>query len=211
MIFSAISHPPAEPLVWLLIALLSGQSGLAVTRPAKAQTVERLVEQPGQPAPSEAAPSVPSELPAKPVPEFSPEFSPDSSPTASPAASPDLAPAGPTGAAATVPAAPSPAASIEKDIFAVRTWLPPPPPVEVAAPQAPQTPALPFQFIGRIHETGKTPVVLLNVGNRVAPFIVGQIINSEWRLTGDNGRQLVFRYRPLNTVQTLNASQREIP
>lgn len=190
MIYSTIIRPTGEPLVWFLIALLSGQGGLSITPPAKSQATEQSLGQPGQTSPNAGAPDTASQTPVAAAPE-------------------PAAPATPTAPGA--PAATSPAMLPVKDIFAVRSWLPPPPPVEAAAPQAPQTPPLPFQFIGRIHETGKTPVVLLKVGERVLPFSIGQIINSEWRLSGDNGRQLVFRYRPLNTVQTLNASQRETP
>jgi hypothetical protein len=70
---------------------------------------------------------------------------------------------------------------------------------------------LPFRYIGRINEAGKPPAILLTVGERVLPFSVGQMVDSQWRLTGDNGSQLTFRYRPLNTVQTLSTPAKEAP
>lgn len=110
--------------------------------------------------------------------------------------------------AITPPAAPDKAPV--PDIFAVRSWMPPPPP-ESSAPPEPQTPPLPFRYIGRIDEAGKKPAILLTVGERVLPFSVGQMVNGQWRLTGDNGKQLTFRFLPLNTVQTLSIPAREAP
>lgn len=92
------------------------------------------------------------------------------------------------------------------DIFAVRTWEPPPPPpapVTAAAPPQPQAPPLPFRFMGRIAEPGKDIVFLLTEGDRVLQAKVGDTIAGAYRLEEFDRGQLVFRYQPMNIVQTL--------
>lgn len=99
---------------------------------------------------------------------------------------------------------PSPTAAT--DIFAVRTWEPPPPPMDMTPP-APEAPPVPFRFLGRIAEHGQKPAFLLGAAERVMAVRVGDTIDKEWRLENAQGGELIFRYRPLNLRQTLPISQ----
>jgi hypothetical protein len=71
------------------------------------------------------------------------------------------------------------------------------------APPPPQAPPLPFRFMGRIDESGKSAVFLLVQGDRVLPVHVGERVGGSYRLEKFEGGQLYFRYQPMNVVQTL--------
>lgn len=85
------------------------------------------------------------------------------------------------------------------DIFAVRTWEPPPPPVDTT----PQPPPLPFRFLGRIAVPGKGTAFMLTEGERVLVVNVGDSIGSDYRVEKYEKGQLLFRYRPMNIRQAL--------
>lgn len=96
------------------------------------------------------------------------------------------------------------------DIFAPRTWQPAaavPAPGEAAAatavPPPPQAPALPFRLIGRLVEPGAAQVFLLTEDDDVLAVRIGDRIGNSYRVEKVEKGQLVFRYRPLNTRQTL--------
>ena len=86
------------------------------------------------------------------------------------------------------------------DIFAVRTWEPPPPPVDTT----PQAPPLPFKFIGRFVEPGKGTTFTLTDGERILVVRVGDSIGKDYRIEKYARGQLLFRYRPMNIRQTLD-------
>lgn len=88
------------------------------------------------------------------------------------------------------------------DIFAARTWEPPPP-IAAEAPAAPQAPPLPFRFIGRIAVPGKGTAFMLANGDEVVVAQVGQAIGKDYRIEKFEKGQLLFRYRPLNVRQSL--------
>lgn len=85
------------------------------------------------------------------------------------------------------------------DVFAVRTWEPPPPPVDTT----PQPPPLPFKFLGRIAAPGKGIAFMLAQGERVLVVSVGDSIGSDYQVEKYEKGQLLFRYRPMNISQTL--------
>ncbi len=97
------------------------------------------------------------------------------------------------------------------DIFAMRSWEPPPVAAEmvVEAPQAPQAPPLPFQFLGRIVDADRGPAYLLADGARVVVVGVGDLIGKNYRVEKYENGRLLFRYRPLNLRQTLDVGERK--
>lgn len=99
----------------------------------------------------------------------------------------------------------TPSSKILGDLFAVRTWEPPPPPLPPPTPPLPpQAPPLPFKFVGRINEPDKGDVFLLAFTDSVLSVVVGDTIDERYRLEKYEGGQLHFLYRPLNIRQTLN-------
>jgi hypothetical protein len=89
------------------------------------------------------------------------------------------------------------------DIFAVRTWEPPAPPVD-PNPPPPQAPALPFKFLGRIIEPGKDMAFMLADGEKVLVVGVGDRIGKDYQLEKYEKGDLLFRYRPMNIRQALS-------
>ncbi|MDM7948587.1 hypothetical protein [Hydrogenophaga sp.] len=89
-----------------------------------------------------------------------------------------------------------------RDLFAARSWQPPPPPAPAAEPSAPpRAPALPFRYLGRM-EDGDQVVVFLMDGNRERVVRQGD----EWpnyRVDEINRRGMRLTYLPLNETQRM--------
>lgn len=85
------------------------------------------------------------------------------------------------------------------DVFA-----PPPPPASAGQPEArPSAPPLPFQFVARITDEGKTTTyVMLGEDNySVKP---GLVIGGNYRVEKVTGAAVTFTYLPLGTRQVLS-------
>ncbi|MDP1524972.1 MAG: hypothetical protein Q8M20_04130 [Rhodocyclaceae bacterium] len=95
------------------------------------------------------------------------------------------------------------------DIFAARSWEPPPVVVEMAAPAAPQAPPLPFRFLGRIVDAERGAAYLLADGARVVVVGVGDRIGKDYRVEKYEKGQLLFRYRPMNLRQALDVGEKK--
>lgn len=90
------------------------------------------------------------------------------------------------------------------DLFAPRSWRPPPPaPIQVEAPPPPPptAPPLPFRYVGRwVDDSGET--VFLALGERVLAARAGQRLDA-WRLDKVSAQGLEFTYEPLNQQRQL--------
>jgi hypothetical protein len=87
------------------------------------------------------------------------------------------------------------------DPFAKRSFGAPQ--VERAAVQAkPEAPALPFRYMGKVVEDGKTEILLLR-GDEHFAVAAGQKIDSEYRLDKVTASALTITYLPMKTKQTL--------
>ena len=73
----------------------------------------------------------------------------------------------------------------------------PPPP-----PPAPEAPPLPYTFIGRLSERGKT-AVFLTIQDRVAIGRVGDTLDGRYRIEAIDERAITFNYLPLEIRQQL--------
>lgn len=93
------------------------------------------------------------------------------------------------------------------NIFVSQTWTPPPELVKpvkevVIAPPPPEAPALPFQFLGRLVEDGKT-AYFLQFNDRNLVMRPGDSVDQTYTLDSIEGGTLTFTYLPLNKKQTL--------
>jgi hypothetical protein len=103
--------------------------------------------------------------------------------------------------------------STASSLFAAHSWYvaPPPPPAPppvaptATAPPAPTVPPLPFQYIGSYKPDGEAQVFFLMHGDRVYDVRVGETLDNTYSVTGFNGTQLLFNYKPLNIQQQLSA------
>ena len=98
------------------------------------------------------------------------------------------------------------------DLFAVRTWIPPPPPIPLteekpAPPPRPQAPELPFRFLGKIVEPGKNVAFLLAFGHRVISVGVGEIVDEIYLVEKYKDDQLYFIYQPLKIRQSMSVGR----
>ena len=97
--------------------------------------------------------------------------------------------------------------TVEADIFAARTWQPPPPPPSrPAAPieARPTVATLPFVYAGQLGDpqTGKV-VVYLTRGDTVYTVSAGDVIDESYRVDAITDRQISFVYLPMKAQQTL--------
>lgn len=124
---------------------------------------------------------------------------------------PPAAPAAPEAPRASPPAgAPAELPRTPVDIFAVRTWMPAPPPVPVAdlkPPPRPEAPPLPFRFLGKIAEPGAGVAFLLARGDRVLSVSVGEIINGTYLVEKYDAGRLYFIYKPLKARQSISVGR----
>jgi hypothetical protein len=95
--------------------------------------------------------------------------------------------------------APAPTA----DPFASRSFAAPAAPQRAAAPARPEAPLLPFRYIGKLVEGGRTQVLLLR-GSEQYAAAPGDKLGSDYRLDKVTGSALTFTYLPLKTKQTLD-------
>lgn len=93
------------------------------------------------------------------------------------------------------------------DVFGSQTWalakeITKPLKVEVLAPPAPQAPALPFRFLGRLVDGGKT-AYFFQFNERNLIMQPGDSVDDTYILNSVEGGVLTFTYLPLNERQTL--------
>lgn len=87
------------------------------------------------------------------------------------------------------------------DMFPSRSWQPPPSPPAKSAP--PRAPPLPFAFLGRMVEDGKT-VVFLTRQDQVFTVTAGDTVAGNYRIEEVGTETVVITYLPLQERQVLN-------
>lgn len=71
-----------------------------------------------------------------------------------------------------------------------------------AMPAMPVTPALPFQYFGRLTENGKTEIFVMR-GDELLSIAPGQTLG-EYRVDSISDKDIAFTYLPLKTTQRLD-------
>jgi len=89
------------------------------------------------------------------------------------------------------------------DPFASRSFAPPAARERAAAPAKAEAPLLPFRYIGKLVEDGRTQVLLLRGAEQYAAA-AGDKLGPDYRLDKVTGSALTFTYLPLKTKQTLD-------
>lgn len=91
------------------------------------------------------------------------------------------------------------------DLFASRSWIPPPPAVAMAPvkPPPPSAPPLPFRYVGQMTDATGQLLVYLARGEDVLLVKVGEQLAGSYRLDNVDDAKLVFTYVPLNQQQML--------
>lgn len=93
--------------------------------------------------------------------------------------------------------------------FATSSWLPPPPPVEVAvvpevrAP-APTAPPVPFTYLGELDAKAAKPQVFLSNGDRLLIVSPGDVVDDQYRVESVSESDVVLTYLPLNQTQAVS-------
>lgn len=88
------------------------------------------------------------------------------------------------------------------DAFSARSWYVPPPPPKALPPPPPAPPPMPFTYMGRMVEEGKTTVFLTRQDRSYA-IKVGDTIDATYRVDAIEVSGVTFTYLPLNMQQTL--------
>jgi hypothetical protein len=94
------------------------------------------------------------------------------------------------------------AAAPSSDPFASRSFGAPRQERVAAVQPRPEAPALPFRYMGKVVEDGKTEILLLR-GDEHFAVSAGQKFDPEYRLDKVTSTALTFTYLPMKTKQTL--------
>jgi hypothetical protein len=99
------------------------------------------------------------------------------------------------------------------DVFKVHSWVvvppvkkPPPPP----PPPPPQAPPAPFTYVGKLENSPKGTQVFLMENNRLLSVIMGEKINSLWRLDSEDISSIRLTFIPLDLKQVLSKSAKQV-
>lgn len=88
------------------------------------------------------------------------------------------------------------------DAFGAKSWYVPPPPPKALPPPPPAPPPMPFTYMGRMVEEGKTTVFVTRQDRSYA-IKVGDTIDATYRVDAIEVSGVTFTYLPLNMQQTL--------
>ena len=88
------------------------------------------------------------------------------------------------------------------DAFASRSWYVPPPPPKALPPPPLAPPALPFTYMGRMVDEGKTTVFLTRQDRSYA-VKEGEVLEGTYRIDRIDAGSVTLTYLPLNMQQTL--------
>jgi len=94
----------------------------------------------------------------------------------------------------------------KKSLFDSKSWYVPPPPPKALPPPPPMAPPLPFSYMGKMLEEGRT-TVFLTQQNRNFVVKAGDTIESAYRVDEINARFMTLTYLPLNIKQTLQIGE----
>ena len=99
------------------------------------------------------------------------------------------------------------------DVFKVHSWVivppvrkPPPPP----PPPPPQAPAAPFVYVGKLENSPKGTQVFLMLNNKLLSVVMGEKINQQWKLDGEDAGVIHLTYIPLDLKQVLSKSAKQV-
>jgi len=93
------------------------------------------------------------------------------------------------------------------DLFAAKSWTPPPPPPLPAPPAPPPTaPAMPFTYVGKKTEAGRWEVYLAQ-GDMNFIVHVGETVNGVYAVERIEPPLITLVYKPLGQKQTLEIGE----
>jgi hypothetical protein len=93
-----------------------------------------------------------------------------------------------------------------KDMFASKSWYVPPPVINLPPPP-PSAPPLPFVFVGKMLEPGKSSTVFLEMQNRIFVVREGDAIDSIYRVDTISPPEMTLTYLPLDIKQTVQIGE----
>ena len=91
----------------------------------------------------------------------------------------------------------------EADPFAPRSFAPAPPKTAHGAPAKPTAPPLPFAYLGKVVDGGKTSIFVAR-GDENYSLEPGQTIGGTYRVDKITDSDVTFTYLPMKTRQTLH-------
>ena len=89
------------------------------------------------------------------------------------------------------------------DPFAPKSFAPPPPKTAALAPAKPSAPPLPFTYLGKVVDGGKTSIFVAR-GDENYSLEPGQTIGGAYRVDRITERDVTFTYLPMKKRQTLH-------
>lgn len=92
-----------------------------------------------------------------------------------------------------------------KDMFAAKSWYVPPPVSKVKP--VPTAPPLPFTYVGKMLEEGKSSTVFLERQNRIFLVREGDAIDTNYRVDTIKAPVMTLTYLPLDLKQTMQIGE----
>lgn len=91
------------------------------------------------------------------------------------------------------------------DVFASKSWAPPPVKVTpvVSPPVVPVAPPLPFRYVGQLEDGDGKVTIYLARGDDVHTVRVGDLLAEQYRLDAMDNGQIILTYLPMNQQQML--------
>lgn len=89
------------------------------------------------------------------------------------------------------------------DVFAPKSWVPPPPAPVVAQPVVPVAPPLPFRYVGQLEDAEGKVIIYLARGEMVHTVRVGDVLEEQYRFDALDNGQATLTYLPMNQQQML--------
>jgi hypothetical protein len=99
------------------------------------------------------------------------------------------------------------------DVFKVHSWVvvppvkkPPPPP----PPPPPKAPPAPFTYVGKLENSPKGTQIFLMENDKLLSVVMGEKVNSQWRLDSEDVSSIRLTFIPLDLKQVLSKSAKQV-
>ena len=92
-----------------------------------------------------------------------------------------------------------------KDMFAAKSWYVPPPAPKIRP--VPVAPPLPFTYVGKLLQQGKSSTVFLERQNRIFLVREGDAIDANYRVDTIKAPVMILTYLPLDIKQTVQIGE----
>jgi len=98
------------------------------------------------------------------------------------------------------------------DVFKVHSWVVVPPVMKLppAPPPPPKAPPAPFTYAGKLENSPKGTQIFLIENNKLLSVVMGEKINTQWRIDSEDISSIRLTFLPLDLKQVLSKSAKQV-